>query len=138
MTDVTEREWQQTVVDTLTMLGYLVCHVYPLQTTRGWKTPTTVRGWPDITAVGRGHTLFIEVKGAKTPVTAEQIAVLEILATPECARSWIVRPTDDYNTLANWMARPTTSPRRFGWNETTIESAARNADRRTRRKVNER
>lgn len=131
---VTERDWQQTITDTLTMLGYLVCHVFPLQTSKGWKTPTSIRGWPDITAVGRGHILFVEVKGERTPVTAEQLQVLEVLATPECARSWIVRPTDDYDTIAGWIARPATSPRRFGWTDDTYDNAIHNVDRRTSRR----
>lgn len=111
---LTERQWQTTLTEALERLGYLVNHVFPMKTKRGYRTGTTVKGWPDLEASGKGHILYIEVKGPKTVITAEQVDVLLHLSKAECARCWILRPKDDWQMISNWIARPADSPKTYG------------------------
>ena len=100
-----------------------------------WLTSTTLKGLPDVMAVGRSVTLWIEVKSVHGPVHAEQLQVLEAFAEIETNRCWLVRPTDDLQALANWIERPADAPRRFGWDPAMLESALKNTSLRTSRRI---
>lgn len=119
---ITEADWQRTVSEGLEHFGYMVNHVRPMQTKQGqWKTGTSLKGWPDLTGIGTGaragFVLYIECKGIRTPTTPEQFIVLDALAEGETNRAWLLRPMDGegMTELVKWIARPETSPRRFGF-----------------------
>jgi len=120
---ILEKDWQATVIEALELHGYLVNHVRPMLTKQGiWKTGTSLPGWPDLTAIGRGRhlgfVLFIELKGPRTPVTPEQVTVLRELSFVEGARCWLLRPLegDDWESFTRWLACPKEAPRRVGFN----------------------
>lgn len=127
---VTEKEWQRTVVEGLQHFGYLVNHVYPLATKDGnYRTSTTLKGWPDLTGIGRqaraGWMLYIECKGVTTPTTPEQLVVLDTLAANPQSRCWLLRPLDNAGVteLVKWIARPWEAPVRFGWTDEQLQRA---------------
>ena len=131
---LSEKEYQDAIVARLKDCDYLVNHTYRLKTDSGaWRTSTTLKGMPDLMAVGRGHTLWIEVKTAGGAVSAEQLVILDTFARVETNRCWLVRPTDDLQSLADWIERPANAPRRFGFDEATLQSALRNSTRTTRK-----
>ena len=121
---LSEREFSKRLVEFAKKKGYLVNHVYPLRTPSGMRTSTTLRGLPDLMFVGRGHTLWVEVKGPKTPVSAEQLVVLdrfaELCPTNRC---WLLRPRDDWELIGRWIVWPEEAPRRYGWDEKTLAAA---------------
>ena len=124
----TEKEWQRALEDAFGYFGYMVNHVYPLQTKTGYRTGTTLRGWPDLTAIGTGtrggFLIFIEVKGPKTPVEAEQLVVLDELSKGVNVRAWLLRPaTVPLEDIVGWMARPWDAPSRVGFDELLAKRA---------------
>lgn len=116
---IKERAWQETLIEGFERFGYLVNHVYPLRTEHGWRTSTTLKGWPDLTAIGKAHTVFVEVKGEKTPVEQAQLDVLELLAGTPGHRCWILRPCDNagMQEIVRWMVYPAQAPVRWGFYE---------------------
>jgi hypothetical protein len=67
------RELQAAIVDLARRLGWRVAHTPPVETTRGWRTPTLGRegkGFPDLLLV-RDRVIVAEVKGTDR-LTAEQ------------------------------------------------------------------
>jgi hypothetical protein len=132
---LTERQFSNILIEALHRFGYLVNHVYPLQTKTGFRTSTTLKGLPDLMAVGKGHTLWIEVKGPKTAIYADQLHVLdrfaELCPTNRC---WLLRPSDDWQAIAQWIAYPEDAPRRFGWTPEMLERVMRNRAGKTTRR----
>jgi hypothetical protein len=126
----TEKGWSASLIEGFHFFRYLTNHVYPLATKTGFRTSTTLKGWPDLTAIGTGQRagwlIFIEVKGPKTAVAAEQIDVLEWLSASPQALCWLLRPQDDEGRAAvtRWMARPWEAPRTFGWDRATLRPTA--------------
>lgn len=110
----TEKSWQGTLVQTLETFGYAVQHVFPLQTKHGWRTGTTLSGWPDLVAIRDEWILAIEVKGEVTIVKPEQVACLMRLSRAHVP-SWILRPTDDWPLIVDWIRHPAESPLTYGW-----------------------
>lgn len=111
-----EREWQRTLIEGFEYFGYAVNHVRPGRTAKGeWVTPTTAKGWPDLTCLKGEWIVACEVKGVKTPVEAKQIEWLERFALIPTGRAWILRPQDDWERIVSWMARPQAAPLRYGW-----------------------
>jgi len=84
---MTEAEFQNQIIKYAQLKGWEVMHVRKAtQGAKGrnrarWVTPTSVRGWPDLTLwhPKRGGMLFIEVKSDKGRVSPEQKAVLASL-----------------------------------------------------------
>lgn len=116
-----EREWQWIITEALTREGYLWQYVYPMQTKDGgWRTSTTAAGFPDVTAWRPPWSIAMEQKvhgprtAAGTP-TPEQIRWLMTFAELPYGRAWVLRPTDDWQQIANWIHRPDTAPRIHGW-----------------------
>lgn len=133
---MSEAEYQKAIIKSCTKAGYLVNRVYKMKTNRGaWLTSTTLVGLPDLMAIGRGHTLWIEVKTANGPVSAEQLLLLDRFADIDSNRCWLVRPTDDLQLLANWIARPADAPRRFGFDDAMLVAAQINSTGKTTKKV---
>jgi hypothetical protein len=78
---MTERRFQEAVVDLAHMLGWTVSHFRAARTSKGWRTPVAVdgAGWPDLLMVRRDRILAAELKGEKGRVTPEQRDWLERL-----------------------------------------------------------
>ncbi|MDE1904864.1 MAG: hypothetical protein KGH75_00250 [Rhodospirillales bacterium] len=114
---MTEREWQSTLQDRLTEEGYLWQHVYRMQTARGtWRTSTTSVGWPDLVALRGEHVLAIECKKSPRDLpTDDQIKWLVAFTALPTGRAWVLRPTDDWQAVANWIHQPWRSPEIHGW-----------------------
>lgn len=110
-----ERAYQETLVTTLEVFGWHVCHVYPLQTKHGWRTGTTADGWPDLVCLRREWIIAIEVKSDKGRATPQQRLWLHRFAAVESARAWLLRPSDDYGEIVEWFRDPAHAPRVHGW-----------------------
>lgn len=77
-TDVTQplkgRELQKAIIEMARRLGWKVAHVPPVETTRGWRTPTLGpegRGFPDLILV-RDRVIVAEIKGDTDRLKPEQ------------------------------------------------------------------
>ena len=112
---LTEKAFQALLVDALETFGWAVQHVYPLQTKHGWRSGTTLSGWPDLVAIRREFVLCIEVKGERTHIEPRQRAVLELMAQLRASRCWVLRPQDDWREIVEWVRRPAEAPKVHGW-----------------------
>lgn len=76
-----ERELQDAIVEVAHIFGYRAFHARPAQSQKGWRTPVAYdgKGYPDLTLVGNGRCLFVEVKVGRNTLSAEQAAWLEAL-----------------------------------------------------------
>lgn len=83
---MTERDFQQRIVDYCRLLGLLCYHTY--------DSRRSVKGFPDLVVVGPGGgLLFAELKSADGKVTADQQRWLDSLkGTAALVRVW--RPDD--------------------------------------------
>lgn len=73
--DLTEAEFQRLVIELAQTLGYLVAHFRPGRNRRNqWSTAVQGdgKGYPDLTLVGRGKVLFVELKSNTGDLTPEQ------------------------------------------------------------------
>ena len=133
---LSEKDFQAALIDRFKECDYLVNRVFTTRNARGiWLTTTTLKGLPDVMAVGRGHTCWVEVKREGGSVRVDQLLVLDAFAEIETNRCWLVRPTDDLQALANWIERPADAPRRFGWDAGMLESALKNTSQRTSKSI---
>ena len=133
--NLTERQLQkEKLVPFLVLERYKVNQVYKLQTKTGrWLTSTTLVGLPDVMAVGRGHTLWIEVKGNTTPIESRQIELLEFFAaTCPTNRCWVVRPKDCWDDICDWIHNPADAPSTYGWTKDALQKALGNQRQRTK------
>jgi hypothetical protein len=120
MTEPSEKEWQATLVDTLEVFGYVVEHTYPLLTRHGvWRSGSTLKGKPDLIAVRPPRLLVIECKVRREKPTREQVAVLSLYSRVPCARAWVLRPSDPWPDIQQWIRRPATAPAVYGF--TTVD-----------------
>ena len=115
-----EKEYQKTVEGALTTLGYEWNHVYPLRTEHGWRTGTTTKGWPDLTAIRGRFILAIEMKGydrngRATEFTEGQKDWLGRFSHLAGGRAWVFRPTDDWAETQEMLRHPENAPRVYGW-----------------------
>lgn len=119
-----ERNYQDTVVELLHVFGYAVDHTYPLQTKHGfYRTPSTMKGKPDLTALRPPRVLAIEIKTDRGRATTEQVACLTVWSEIPCARAWLLRPRDDWDTLVGWVRSPKHAPRVYGFDPIPITEA---------------
>lgn len=118
----TERQYQGMIMEALQVMGWKAMHVFPLMDRHGvYRTPTTAKGFPDITALRGEWILSIEVKGPKTPFQPGQIEWLEAFATIPTGRGWALRPSKpDLKELVAWLRKPAEAPRRFGYTVPTV------------------
>lgn len=88
---ISEADWQSTVVDLAHALGWIVAHFRPARTKDGWRTAVAYdgRGFPDIVAARDGRVVFLELKTARGRVTPHQQAWLDILPAAH-----VIRPGD--------------------------------------------
>lgn len=121
----TERDWQRTLVEGFEHFGYAVQHVYAMPTKDGgYRTSTTAVGWPDLACFKNEWVIGCEVKGIKTAIGPGQVDWLERFAAIPTGRAWMLRPTDDWEAIVRWMARPLEAPRRYGWGEHRVAPPA--------------
>ncbi len=89
---MSEKDLQNAIAELAQMLGYMVFHARPAMNKDGsWVTPVKYngKGFPDLTIVGHGHVLFVEVKSAKGVVSPEQAAWIQaMLLTDNYAAVW--------------------------------------------------
>lgn len=69
-----EIDLQRGVVQTARVLGYRHVHFRPAKTEQGWRTPVSGdgKGFPDLILVRPGRTIFVELKGDRGVVGADQ------------------------------------------------------------------
>ena len=76
----TEAEFQQAVVHLAETCGWRVMHVRPSTVRDGrWATATSIPGWPDLTLLGHGRAIFVELKSETGRVSPEQRRVIDEL-----------------------------------------------------------
>lgn len=92
--DMSEAEFQSAVVRLAKRHGWLVCHVYPCRTGTRTRTPTSYKGFPDLTLVRRGSLLFLELKKVGGTATPEQRRWIATAQTVPGIAAYIVDPTD--------------------------------------------
>jgi len=118
-----EREWQRTLVELLEAFGYVVEHTYPLRTQHGWRTGSTLDGKPDLMALRPPRLLAIECKSDTGRLTPRQVAVLSLHAEVPCHRAWVLRPTDPWPDIVEWVRRPASAPVTFGFEPMARQAA---------------
>lgn len=70
---ITEAEFTAQVIDLFRLHGWLVCHIRPAKTDKGWRTPYQGdAGLPDIIASCLGTTVMIELKVGRNKPTRQQ------------------------------------------------------------------
>lgn len=88
---LSEADLQRRIIDTATMLGWLVSHTRPARTSHGWRTPVTGhRGAPDLLLARGGRCLLVELKSQCGRLGPGQRDWLEALGAH--GRLW--RPAD--------------------------------------------
>jgi hypothetical protein len=77
---VSERDFQTTVVDACRLLGWKVAHFRSARTAHGWRTPLTGDvGFPDLICARPGRALALELKAARGRLGPGQQEWLEAL-----------------------------------------------------------
>lgn len=71
---LTEKELERAIAEMARFLGFMVFHARPAQTSKGWRTPVAYdgKGYPDLTLVGNGRVVFLEVKSDKGKLSPDQ------------------------------------------------------------------
>jgi hypothetical protein len=89
-----EADFQAAVIDTARLLGYRVAHFAPARTKHGWRTPARAdgKGFPDCVLVGRGRTLFVELKTDSGKLSDDQKAWMAALGA-NGAEAYVFRPS---------------------------------------------
>ncbi len=119
---VSERDFYVQFNDLLQAFGWATMHVFPLMDSRGvYRTPTTAKGWLDVTALKGPYVIAAELKGYssrgdKGRLTGEQLDWLRRWAQVPTARAWVIDPVDPgFEALASWARDPLRAPRAYGW-----------------------
>jgi len=107
---LTEKQFQQQVIDLARLCGFRVAHFRPAMVTRGGKvkyeTPVGAdgKGWPDLVLVHRRRrlVLFVELKVGKNTTTPEQEAWLDDLR--ECGERVRVWRPDHWSAIEALLA----------------------------------
>ena len=78
---MTEKQFQQQIVDLARLQGWLIHHSRPAQNRRGqWATPIQGdKGFPDLVLARGGRIIFAELKMEKAKLTSEQKTWLQHL-----------------------------------------------------------
>jgi hypothetical protein len=116
---MTEREFQDAVVDVAHLWGWRVFHARAAGTNKGWRTPIAYdgKGYPDLTMIHpKGYIIFAEMKRETGSSTSDdQIAWGQVLtdcaanidnwignACPVHYRVWRPRDGDEIVTLLSF------------------------------------
>lgn len=92
---MSEREWQDQVIDLMHVFGWRVAHFRPAKTERGWRTPVQAdgQGFPDLIAARGNRLLAVELKAEKGKLSPQQAVWVESFAqTP--AEVYVWRPSE--------------------------------------------
>jgi hypothetical protein len=91
-TPITEKQWQEQVIDLARMFGWRIAHFRPAQTSKGWRTAVAAdgQGYPDLT-LARDRIIFLELKTDTGKLSAAQTAWLNHLAAAG-AETYVARP----------------------------------------------
>lgn len=93
---MTEREFQDAVVDIAHLYGWRVFHARAAGTNKGWRTPVAYdgKGYVDLTLVHPdGYVVFAEMKSATGKMSDDQLAWGEMLASvSEGINTWLDEP----------------------------------------------
>lgn len=92
--NLTEAQFQSQVMRVAKRHGWLVCHVYPCIAGGKTRTPTSYKGFPDLTLIRRGEGLFLELKAVDGTATPEQRRWIATAQTVPGFRAYIVDPRD--------------------------------------------
>jgi hypothetical protein len=92
---VTEKQWQQTVVDAAQLLGWWTYH--PHDSRR--STP----GFPDLLLIRPPRVVFLELKRETGRLTPAQREVLGLLAGCPGVESHVARPSD-WPEVVEWLS----------------------------------
>lgn len=93
--DLTEKAWQTQVREMAAVLGYWVYH--PL------KSKGSQPGWPDLTLLGRGREVKVELKTMRGKLSPAQKDVIRRLLDVD-SEVYVARP-DDWDDLGVILAR---------------------------------
>jgi hypothetical protein len=87
---ITEAELQALVVDLAHTYAWRVMHVRPSRVAGDrWATATSIHGWPDLTLLGHGRALFVELKSETGRLSPDQREVIgHLRAAGLDARIW--------------------------------------------------
>ena len=100
-----EKDFQATIIQLAKLRGWLVNHIRPAKTSKGWRTPVQGDiGFPDLVLVsppcksgprlGKRIVAFIEVKSDRGKLTAEQKKWLDALHDVDWAMAGVWKPGD--------------------------------------------
>jgi hypothetical protein len=93
--DISEKDFQKTVTDALTLFGWRWCHFRPARTATGWRTALSGSpGFPDLVAVRGDRVLFVELKAANGKLRDEQQSWLSALGATGAVEVHCWRPSD--------------------------------------------
>lgn len=96
--DLSETEFQTNVVRVAKRNRWLVNHVYPCRVGRKTRTPTSYKGFPDLTLVHRdGRVIFLELKKVGGEASVEQrrwIAYAQQGGKASNVRAFVAGPRD--------------------------------------------
>jgi hypothetical protein len=118
---VSEKEFARIFHDLLNTFGWAHNHVFPLQTSNGWRTGYTAVGWPDDVALRGEYILAVELKGFaargdRGRLGPRQIEWLDRFARLPTGRAWVLDPIDPpFDALVGWVRYPGSAPRTFGY-----------------------
>lgn len=91
---MTEAEFQQRVIDTAKLYGWMVHHTRTARTGNGWRTPIAGdKGAPDLLLARRGVVIHSELKTDRGRPAPEQVAWLKAIG--DTARLWRPRDWED-------------------------------------------
>jgi hypothetical protein len=93
---VTEAQFQAQVVELAQILGWTVNHHRKSLGGRkaGWVTATTLKGMPDLMLIRPPRLVFAELKAELGKLTAEQVAVLDLLRRCDGVEAFCWRPSE--------------------------------------------
>jgi len=93
MTAMLEKDWQAKVTDLAKLLGWRVYSTRAAFTGKGYRTPVTSRGFPDLLLVREGRLVAAELK-VGSPLAPEQREWLDELGKVAGVESFVWKPAD--------------------------------------------
>lgn len=67
-----------------------------------WRSDHSPKGWPDLVLIRRPRIVFLELKGARTPITDDQRATIEDLQA--CGLTALIVRPKDWKTVERLLA----------------------------------
>jgi hypothetical protein len=93
---ISERAFQQAVIEAAQIAGWRVAHFRPAETKKGWRTPVQAdgAGFPDLVLVKPPRVLFVELKAQTGSLTQAQMTWLTELGCSSQIGVFEWRPAD--------------------------------------------